>query len=230
MQLFHPDSKFSQFVYAVTDYVKLGLVFLLFTLPFFTTGAAAAAVMTVGMRIERGEAPTIFRPFWEAFRANLRQGTALTLLFAVVFGLIVADGYVLSQVEVTSLTRLLTAALLLLALLGAGVMLWAFPTIARFRLTCRQAIHNAMIHMLLCFPSTLLALAAAVGGYVVAALVPQAMPVVILFVPAGIIWYMSRVCVRRFRRFDGSAEEKPREDEPETLPEPEPDPAGRYMN
>lgn len=217
MQLFHPDSKFSQFVYAVTDYVKLGLVFLLFTLPFFTTGAAAAAVMTVGMRIERGEAPTIFRPFWQAFRENLKQGTILTLLFAAVFGLIAADGYVLSQVEVTGLTRLLTALLLLLALLGAGVALWAFPTIARFRLTCRQAIHNAMIHMLLCFPATLLALGLEAGGYVAAALVPQVMPLIVLFVPAGVIRLMSRTCVKRFRRYDGSADNHPQEDEQDAL-------------
>ena len=32
MQIFNPDSKFSQFIYSVMDYVKLGLVFLLFML------------------------------------------------------------------------------------------------------------------------------------------------------------------------------------------------------
>ena len=70
MQIFNPDSKFSQFIYSVMDYIKLGLVFLLFSIPGFTAGAAAAAVMTVGMRIERKEAPTIFRPFWQAFKDN----------------------------------------------------------------------------------------------------------------------------------------------------------------
>ena len=94
MQIFNPDSKFSRFIYSVTDYVKLGLVFLLFSIPGITAGAAAAAVMTVGMRIERNEAPAIFRPFWQAFRANFRQGTLLTLLFMAVFGFLAADWYV----------------------------------------------------------------------------------------------------------------------------------------
>ena len=53
-----------------------------------------------------------------------------------------------------------------------------------------------------------LALAAAVGGFAAAALFPQVMPVVTFFVPAFVVWYMSRTCVKRFRKFDGSLEEE----------------------
>ena len=208
MQIFNPDSKFSQFIYSVMDYVKLGLIFLLFSIPGFTAGAAAAAVMTVGMRIERKEAPTIFRPFWQAFKDNFRQGTILTVLFMAVFGFLAADWYVLMQMEQTLLIRLICAIIFVLALLAAELMMWVFPTLARFILTNRQIIHNAVIHMFARFPQTLLALAAAVGGFILAALVPQVLPVVTFFVPAFVIWYMSRTCVKRFRKFDGSMEEE----------------------
>ena len=208
MQIFNPDSKFSQFIYTVVDYVKLGLIFLLFFIPGFTAGAAAAAVMTVGMRIERKEAPVIFRPFWQAFRDNFRQGTILTVLFMAVFGFLAADWYVLMQMEQTLLIRLICAIIFVLALLAAELMMWVFPTLARFILTNRQIIHNAVIHMFARFPQTLLALAAAVGGFILAALVPQVLPLVTFFVPAFVVWYMSRTCVKRFRKFDGSAEEE----------------------
>ena len=208
MQIFNPDSKFSQFIYSVMDYVKLGLVFLLFSIPGFTAGAAAAAVMTVGMRIERKEAPTIFRPFWQAFKDNFKQGTILTVLFMAVFGFLAADWYVLMQMEQTLLIRLICAIIFVLALLAAALMMWVFPTLARFELTNRQIIHNAVIHMFARFPQTLLALAAAVGGFILAALFPQVMPIITLFVPAFVVWYMSRTCVKRFRKFDGSAEEE----------------------
>ena len=33
-------------------------------------------------------------------------------------------------------------------------------------------------------------------------------PVVTFFVPAFVVWYMSRTCVKRFRKFDGSLEEE----------------------
>ena len=211
VQIFNPDSKFSQFIYSVMDYVKLGLAFLLFSIPGITAGAAAAAVMTVGMRIERKEAPTIFRPFWQAFKDNFRQGTILTVLFMAVFGFLAADWYVLMQMEQTLLIRLICAIIFVLALLAAELMMWAFPTLARFELTNRQIIHNAVIHMFARFPQTLLALAAAVGGFILAALFPQVLPIVTLFVPAFVVWYMSRTCVKRFRKFDGSLEEEQEE-------------------
>ena len=208
MQIFNPDSKFSQFIYSVMDYVKLGLVFLLFSIPGVTAGAAAAAVMTVGMRIERKEAPTIFRPFWQALKDNFKQGTVLTVLFMAVFGFLAADWYVLMQMEQTLLIRLICAIVFVLALLAASLMMWVFPTLARFELTNRQIIHNAVIHMFARFPQTLLALAAAVGGFILASLFPQVLPLVTFFVPAFVVWYMSRTCVRRFSKFDGSAEEE----------------------
>lgn len=207
MQIFNPDSKFSQFIYSVTDYMKLGLLFLLFSIPGVTAGAAAAAVMTVGMRIERQEAPVIFRPFWQAFKDNLRQGTLLTLLFMLVFGFLAADWFMLGRMESTDLIRVITAFIFLLALLAGCLALWVFPTLARFELRNRQILHNAVIHCFSRFPQTLLALAAAVGGFVLAALVPQVLPLITLFVPAFVVWYMSRTCVRRFRKFDGTAEE-----------------------
>ncbi len=208
MQIFNPDSKFSQFIYSVMDYVKLGLAFLLFSIPGFTAGAAAAAVMTVGMRIERKEAPAIFRPFWQAFKENFKQGALLTVLFMVVFGFLAADWYVLMQMEQTLLIRLICAIVFVLALLAASLMMWVFPTLARFALTNRQIIHNAVIHMFARFPQTLLALAAAVGGFILASLFPQVLPLVTFFVPAFVVWYMSRTCVKRFRKFDGTLEEE----------------------
>ena len=219
MQIFNPDSKFSQFIYSVMDYVKLGLVFLLFSIPGFTAGAAAAAVMTVGMRIERKEAPAIFRPFWQAFKENFKQGTLLTVLFMAVFGFLAADWYVLMQMEQTLLIRLICAIVFVLALLAASLMMWVFPTLARFDLTNRQIIHNAVIHMFARFPQTLLALAAAVGGFILAALFPQSMPLVTSFVPALVVWYMSRTCVKRFRKFDGSLEEEQEEAAREKSPQ-----------
>ena len=207
MQIFNPDSKFSQFIYSVTDYVKLGLVFLLFSIPGVTAGAAAAAVMTVGMHIERKEAPAIFRPFWQAFKDNFRQGTILTLLFMAVFGFLAADWYVLWQMEGTGLIWVICSVIFVLALLLGCLALWVFPTLARFELTNRQIIHNALIHLLACFPRTLLALFAAVGGFALAAWVPQVLPLITMFVPAFVVWYMSCTAVKRFRKFDGSKEE-----------------------
>ena len=57
MNIFDPDSKFSQIMSAVFDYLKLGFLFLIFSIPVITAGAAATGVMFVGMKIARGEEP-----------------------------------------------------------------------------------------------------------------------------------------------------------------------------
>ncbi|MBR3644607.1 MAG: YesL family protein, partial [Parasporobacterium sp.] len=125
MRIFNPDSKFSQFIYSALDYIKLGLLFLLFSIPGITAGTAAAAVMTVGMRMERGEAPVVFKSFLKAFRDNFRQGTVLGLIFMAAFGIIAGDWYVMGYIEVTGTTRLVSAFLFLLALASASLALWA---------------------------------------------------------------------------------------------------------
>ena len=109
--------------------------------------------------------------------------------------------------EGTGLIRVICGVIFVLALLLASLALWVFPTLARFELTNKQILHNAMIHMLACFPKTLVALFAAVGGFALAAWLPQALPLITLFIPAFVVWYMSRTAVKRFRKFDGSKEE-----------------------
>lgn len=51
MSLFDPDGKFMRLTSTMLDYVKLGLLFMLFSIPVIPMGAAAAAAMTVGMKI-----------------------------------------------------------------------------------------------------------------------------------------------------------------------------------
>ena len=136
-----------------------------------------------------------------------------------VSGFLAADWYILMQMEQTLLVRLICAIVFVLALLAASLMMWVFPTLARFDLTNRQIIHNAVIHMFARLPQTLLGLAAAVGGFILASLFPQVLPLVTFFVPAFVVWYMSRTCVKRFRKFDRSLEEEQEEAAREKSPQ-----------
>ena len=46
--------------------------------------------------------------------------------------------------------------------------------------------------------------------------VKPVMPIVTMFVPAFVVWYMSRMCVKHFRKYDGTAETVQEEAQPET--------------
>ena len=126
MSLFDPDGKFMQITSTMLDYVKLGLLFMLFSIPVLPMGAAAAAAMTVGMKIARGEAPAVWKPFWKAFKANFRQGTLLLLIFALIFALLGFDWYQVMKMESTTVVRVARAGIVLLAILLSSMALYSF--------------------------------------------------------------------------------------------------------
>ena len=130
MSLFDPDGKFMQITSTMLDYVKLGLLFMLFSIPVLPMGAAAAAAMTVGMKIARGEAPAVWKPFWKAFKANFRQGTLLLLIFALIFALLGFDWYQVMKMESTTVVRVARAGIVLLAILLTSIALYSFAIIA----------------------------------------------------------------------------------------------------
>ena len=164
MSLFDPDGKFMQITSTMLDYVKLGLLFMLFSIPVLPMGAAAAAAMTVGMKIARGEAPAVWKPFWKAFKANFRQGTLLLLIFALIFALLGFDWYQVMKMESTTVVRVARAGIVLLAILLSSMALYSFAIIARYALAVKAVLRNALIYTLLYFPKNLLTIAFIVLG------------------------------------------------------------------
>lgn len=142
MSLFDPDGKFMQITSTMLDYVKLGLLFMLFSIPVIPMGAAAAAAMTVGMKIARGEAPAVWKPFWKAFKENFRQGTLLLLIFALAFALLGFDWYQVMKMESTTVVRVARAGIVLLTILLTSIALYSFAIIARYELAIKAALQS----------------------------------------------------------------------------------------
>ena len=64
--------------------IGANLMFVLFTLPVFTTGAALAGLYTVMFKTLRGDGVlNPFRVFWKGFKENFRQATLFFLVFFV---------------------------------------------------------------------------------------------------------------------------------------------------
>lgn len=207
MPLFDPDSKFMQITGAMLDYVKLGLLFMLFSIPVLTIGASAAAAMRVGMKMARGEAPAVWKPFWKAFRENLRQGTILLLLFVLVFALLGFDWYQVMKMESTTIVRVARAGIVLLAILLTSMALYSAALIARYQLTIRAVLRNAVIYTLLCFPRNLLTIAIMALGILTYTFFVNLVPLVVAVIPALVIWYFSKTCVRVFSKSESSREQ-----------------------
>lgn len=205
MNLFDPDSKFSQIMGTVFDYAKLGLLVLILCIPVITAGAAVTAAMSVGMKIARKEAPKLWKPFWRSFRENFRQSVPLTLLIVLLFGLLGMDWKYAMEQESTLLIRIVRTGTFIAAALAAMMTLYVFPILARYELKNRQIIRNAAVYAIINFPKNLLAIAILIFGLLLMDWAYPLLPVIVLALPSVLIRYMSVVCVKTFARSEARA-------------------------
>ena len=213
MNIFDPDSKFSQIMGTVFDYAKLGLLALLLCLPVITAGAGITAAMCVGMKIVRGEAPVVSRSFWPSFRENFKQSVPLTLLCVALYALLGMDWWYVMQQESTLIMRIARAGIFIAAALGSMMILYIFPLLARYRLTNRQIIRNAAVYAIVNFPKNLLAIAIFLLGIWLMDWAIALLPVIVLALPSVLIRYMSVVCVRSFAKSEARESEEDADDE-----------------
>ena len=202
MNIFDPDSKFSQIMSVVFDYLKLGFLFLIFSIPVITAGAAATGAMFVGMKIARGEAPKLWEPFWQSFRQNFRQATIATLAIIALFAILGFDWYQLFQMESTMPVRIARGLVFIVALAVMMAAIYIFPVLARFEVTGRQLVRNAVTFGIMNFTNNLLILAIILAGLWLMDNVYPILPVVVAALPAIIIWLMSSLCARSFAKVE----------------------------
>lgn len=208
MPIFDPDSKFMQITNTMLDYLKTGLLFMLFSIPVLPMGAAAAAAMTVAMKMVRGEAPAVWQSFWKAFKENFKQGTALLLIFGLIFALLGFDWYQVMNMDSTTVVRIARAGIVLLAILVTSIALYSFAIIARYELGLKAVLRNAVIYTLLFFPRNLLTVAMIVAGILAYNFFTPIIPLVVAIVPPVVIWYFAKTCVKAFRTSERKQEEQ----------------------
>ena len=202
MNIFDPDSRFSQIMSAVFDYLKLGFLFLIFSIPVITAGAAATGAMFVGMKIARGEAPKLWEPFWKSFRQNFRQATIATLVLIALFAILGFDWYQLFQMESTMPVRVARGLVFIVALAVMMAAIYIFPILARFEVTARQLVRNAVTFGIMNFTNNLLILAIILAGLWLMDNVYPILPVVVAALPAIIIRLMSSLCAKSFAKVE----------------------------
>lgn len=198
MELFHPDSKFSIITNLVLDYMKLGVLFILFSIPMITIGASATAAMYVGMKIERGEAPAIWEPFWASFKLNFKQATIMTILGLMVTTVLMFDWYQIMQMESTTIVKIVRGIIFVVTLVLLMSALYLFPLLARYKQSMKQLIRNAVIFGISNITKNLVVFLILIVGWGLLYYVMPIAPIILLATPAVGICYMSKICVKSF--------------------------------
>ena len=155
----------------VIDLVVLSLLWLLFSLPVVTLGAASTAAYYTVVKYIRRQRGRLWPCFWGAFRRNFRQSTLAWLLCLGWLLLCWVNAQLFSGFGGLMVT---VSRLLLLPL--AMTVPWLFPYISRFENTAFGSVKFAVWLSVRYWRATLLLLLELVGLALIAYLVPLLLP------------------------------------------------------
>ncbi len=141
MSLFSQDSKFTKFMSRLTDVCRLNILWLLFSLPVVTVGAATVAAYSVALKMVDDEESYITKSFIQAFRNNFKQGTLLWLLTAAALYALYIDAQLVFTAEKPSIGLCVVSILSAAAVFCTFV--YAYPLTARYDNTLQNNLRNS---------------------------------------------------------------------------------------
>lgn len=159
------------------DLLVLNLLTLVLSLPLITLGPAVTAMNDIVIRLVRNEEGYILKPYFRAFRANLKKGVLLSLLLEAVAAFLYLD-YLAACATVPALRTGVFA----LGVIVLAAAVYAFALLAHFENSFGATLKNALALAVGYFPRTLLMVLFTVGFWLACIHFFQiGIPVLILF-------------------------------------------------
>ena len=132
MKFFSVDSPLYRFLSRVLDILKLNFLWILGSLPVFTIGASTTAAMSVALKLADDEEGYIAKSYFEAYKANFKQGVPMGLIFLVAWYAVYLDFQLFGAVKNNPVILLII------------VMIYSFSLLARYENTVVRTIQNSM--------------------------------------------------------------------------------------
>ncbi len=196
--IFFYDGILGQIISKGVDAICLSFLWLIFSIPLITMGAASTALYYTFQKVMRQEEGHLFQAFWHSFRTNFKQSTLAWLFFLVfyiVFPVNAYFGYAFFANDVMPV-----GILVLIAVVAAIVMIWSsylFPYISRFQDTTVVAAKNCIYMMIMHFPVSIALLAILIGSVALVVCVPLGLAVA----PVVCVWLDNLVLEPVFRKY-----------------------------
>lgn len=141
-KMFDIDGPLSQAVNFIKDLIVLNLLTVLCCLPIVTAGASIAAMNSIVLKMARNEEGYIAKPFFKAFRENLKLGIKSTLVIILIVAVGAADIYAMSLLDAWFVygARIL---LYVFGILFVMTLTFFFPIMAKFEAGLKDTIKNS---------------------------------------------------------------------------------------
>lgn len=138
------DTAVGRFMTLVFDLIFINLLFIICSLPVFTSGAAAAAMYSVMLKLERGDLFNTFEQFFKSFKSSFRSAVPVCLL--VLLGVAIFGGDIWFAINQKGTVK--TVYFVVAAIVGASafsIAAWAYPLIAVYNNTTKEYLKNSLI-------------------------------------------------------------------------------------
>lgn len=173
MKFFSIDNPVWNAISRLGDMFILSFLWLIASLPVFTIGAATTAAYDCAFKIIRARDTNIFKDFFNSFRSNLKQATALFFIMLSIGAVIAADLYFWAHNE-GEISFVMNALSLGVAALYIITLLFVFPVQAVFENPVKKTLQTAFFMALQNFGTSLLLLVISAGLSYLCYMVPIA--------------------------------------------------------
>lgn len=143
-RIFSLDGKVFGFFNKTADLVLLNLLWLLCSLPIVTVGASTTALYYVAMKIARNEESYIVRSFFESFRENCRQATAIWGMEVLLGVVLYFDFYFSSHVP-AQWGRFMFVPFAVIGFIFSVTGCYVFPVLSFFKNSVKNTVKNAFL-------------------------------------------------------------------------------------
>lgn len=199
------DSPFMTGLRKLVNYIFLGILWVIASIPLVTFGAATTAMFYTAENIVRKDREKLFSTFWGSFRTEFKQATALWIIAVLLIVPLTVNAYLLWAMELPSY---IYAVLFISVLFGfCWMQLW-FAYLSTFEDTVRTVLGNTFRVVLTRVPWACLMLLIAAAAVAVAVIAFFFAPPVLFIIPGIYIMLASRVFRIIFKNFLSTEEDE----------------------
>ena len=145
--MFSIDGKLFKGLTKAGDFLILGFLMVVFSLPVITLGASVTAAFYVALKLVRDEEGYVFKGFIKSFKENFKQGFLIELIVGILGVFVIEDIRICMYWAEggNSLARLAMYAFFGIALVLIAVTMYVFPMLAKFDNTVIGTLKNALL-------------------------------------------------------------------------------------
>lgn len=157
--IFNPENAVFCVINKILDLMMLSLVWVLCCIPVVTAGASSAALYHAVVKSVRRQRGYPVREFWKSFRANLRKGILIQVIWMLFAAMMFVSDLPLAAALLNGEgipDKVLLSLLVLKAVFLVGMPCWLYPLLSRFEERLLKLAEAALYLLIRCLPLTLL--------------------------------------------------------------------------